>query len=172
MLLHGFMTCLLISAGIILLEVYNSLGRLLPFIADVTFRVYAFVVIHSIHVKYAQEEQEKLDKAEVQSVIVSENISNLEAQGGGQKQSLFQRYAEIGGYVFAGLNLVAGIIAMPYFFYCVFIAYIHADQLKDSIVLLAIATMTTILALILFVGISQVRNGFDFAFKFYFLNVF
>ena len=156
MLLHAFMTCLVISAGIILLEVYNSLERLLPFIGDVTFRIYAFMIIYSIHLKYAADEKEKLDNAEVASAIPSENLSNAEAQTATQKQSPLDRYAEIGGYVFAVLNLVAGVIAMPYFLYCVFTAYIHADQLKDSLVLLAIATLTTILALILFVGISQV----------------
>ncbi|KAL7014736.1 hypothetical protein ACKWTF_016097 [Chironomus riparius] len=160
MLLHAFMTCLVISAGIILLEVYNSLERLLPFIGDVTFRIYAFMIIYSIHLRYAADEKEKLDNAEVASAIPSDNLSNAEAQTATTKQSPLDRYAEIGGYVFAVLNLVAGVIAMPYFLYCVFTAYIHADQLKDSLVLLACATLTTILALILFVGISQRKSTF------------
>lgn len=158
MFLHAFMTCLVVSAGIILLEAYNSLERLLPFLGDVTFRIYALLVIYSIHKKYAADEKDKLDNADIQSAAPSENLSNAEAQTIPLKQSKLDRYAEIGGYVFAVLNLVAGIIAMPYFLYCVFTAYIHADKLKDSLVLLAIATLTTILALILFVGISQVRK--------------
>ncbi|XP_070495237.1 uncharacterized protein [Chironomus tepperi] len=160
MLLHAFMTCLVISAGIILLEVYNSLERLLPFIGDVTFRIYALMIIYSIHLRYAADEKDKLDNAEVASAVPSENLSNAEAQATIQKQSPLDRYAEIGGYVFAVLNLVAGVIAMPYFLYCVFTAYINADRLKDSLVLLAIATLTTILALILFVGISQRKSTF------------
>jgi hypothetical protein len=162
MFLHAFMTCLLISAGIMLLEVYNSLERMLLYTGDVTFRVYALLVIYSIYQKYALEEKEKLDNADVHSAMLSENLSNAEAQTTPQKQSVFDRYAEIGGYVFAGLNLAAGIMAMPYFLICVFKAYINMKELKDSMVLTAIATMTTILALILFVGISQVRFWRDF----------
>ncbi|KAG5667154.1 hypothetical protein PVAND_015151 [Polypedilum vanderplanki] len=160
MVLHGFMTCLLVSAGIILLEAYNSLERLLPFLADVTFRIYALLILYSIHKKYAEEEKEKLDNAEIQSAVPSENLSNAEAQVAPQKQSTLDRYAEIGSNVFAGFNLVVGIVAMPYFMYCVFTAYINSNELKDSLVLLAIASLTTILALILFVGISQRNSTF------------
>lgn len=147
----------MISAGIILLEVYNSLGRLLPFLGDVLFRLYAVAILYSIHKKYDDEEKEKMANMEIASAAPSENLSNAEAQTQHKPQNLFDKYAEIGGYVFAGVNFVAGIIAMPYFLYAVFTAYIHENQLKDSLVLLAIATLTTILALILFVGISQVR---------------
>lgn len=150
------MSCLMISAGIILLEVYNSLSRLLPFLGDVIFRLYAIAILFSIHKKYDDEEKEKMANIEIASAAPSENLSNAEAQTVQKPQNVFDRYAEIGGYVFAGINFFAGVIAMPYFLYAVFSAYIHENQLKDSLVLLAIATMTTILALILFVGISQV----------------
>lgn len=165
MLLHGFMTCLLVSAGILLLRVYTSLEKLLPYIGDIIFRIYAFIIIYSIHHKYHKIEKEILENADVKSISLSDQFSTGEthptgAAGGAQKQSIFDRYAEIGGYAFAGINLVAGIIAMPYYLYCVFTAYINIGYLKDSLVLLAIATLTTILALILFVGISQVRMIF------------
>lgn len=151
------MSCLMISAGIILLEVYNSPARLFPFLCDVIFRIYAIVILYSIHKKYDAEEQEKMANIEITSIALSDNLSNAEAQTVTKPQNVFDKYSEIGGYVFAGINFVAGIIAMPYFLYAVFRAYINENQLKDSLVLLAISTMTTILALILFVGISQVR---------------
>jgi FtsH-binding integral membrane protein len=150
----------MISAGIILLEVYNSLERLLPFLADVIFRLYAILVLFSIHKKYDAEEKEKMANIEIASAAPSDNLSNVEAQTVPKPQNVFDRYAEIGGYVFAGINFVAGVIAMPYFLYAVMSAYINENQLKDSLVLLAIATMTTILALILFVGINQRNSTF------------
>lgn len=150
------MTCLVVSAGILLLEAYNSLERLLLLLADVIIRLYAIVIIFSIHKKYDDEEKEKMANMEIASNAASENLSNAEAHGHQQKQTVLDKYSEIAGMFFGGLNLFVGIIAMPYFLYCVFTAYIHENQLKDSLVLLAIATMTTILALMLFVGIGQV----------------
>lgn len=150
------MSCLMISAGIILLDVYMRLERLLPFIGDVIFRMYAVVILYSIHKKYDADEKEKMANIEIASAAPSESLSNVEDQTTPKPHNVFDKYAEIGGYVFAGVNFVAGICTLPFFLYAVFSAYIHDNQLKDSLVLLAIATMTTILALILFVGISQV----------------
>lgn len=147
----------MISAGIILLEVYNSLERLLPFLGDVLFRLYAIAILYSIHKKYDAEEKEKMANIEITSAAPSDNLSNAEAQTAQKPQNVFDKYAEIGGQVFAVINFVAGVIAMPYFLYAVCNAYINENKIKDSLVLLAISTMTTILALILFVGISQVR---------------
>lgn len=155
------MTCLVVSAGIILLEAYTSLSRFLPLLADVAFRLYAIIILFSIHKKYDDEEKERMANIEITSMVASEgNVSNAEAQTHPQKVSPMDRYAEIAGMFFGGLNLFVGVLAMPYFLYCVFTAYIHADQLKDSLVLLAIATMTTILALMLFVGIGQRKSLF------------
>lgn len=159
LIVHAFMTCLVLSAGIILLEAYNSFERLSLLLADVLFRLYAIVVIFSIHKKYDDEEKEKMANIEISSTVASENLSNAEAQGHQQKQTGLDKYSEMAGMFFGGLNLFLGVIAMPYFLYCVFTAYIHENQLKDSLVLLAIATMTTILALMLFVGIGQVSYG-------------
>lgn len=162
------MTCLLISAGILLLRVYDSYDKLWPYIGDVLFRIYAFIIIRSIHHKYAEIEKEKLENVEIKSIALSEEFSTAEthqptATTSPQNQSIFDRYAEIGALAFAGINLIAGIVAMPYYLYCVFTAYIHFGHLKDSLAMLSIATMTTILALILFVGISQVRLSGIFA---------
>ena len=129
--LHTFLSCLIISSGLILFEVYNSLERFLPFLADVIFRVYAILILHSIHKKYQAEEKAKManfDATLASENSKAENLSQTEAQNEPKPQNIFEKYAEIAGYVLAGVNFVAGIFAMPYFLLLVFRTYINENM--------------------------------------------